>query len=88
VAKGLETQGVDGPQPPAADMYELVWDEGLAAAAQRYFFWPSVPFTTYHLKVTFFFVNSAFSQDSTEFLSVLLGGQINVKLYTMHTELW
>ncbi len=35
VAKGLESQGVDGPQPNAADMFELVWDEGLAASAQR-----------------------------------------------------
>jgi len=26
---------VDGPQPQAADMYEMVWDEGLAASAQR-----------------------------------------------------
>ncbi len=38
MAKGLETQGIDGPQPKAADMYEIVWDEGLAASAQRYFF--------------------------------------------------
>ena len=36
MAKGLETQGIDGPMPKAADMYELVWDEGLAASAQRW----------------------------------------------------
>jgi len=35
VAKGLETRGVNGPQPKAADMYELVWDPVLAASAQR-----------------------------------------------------
>ena len=38
VAKGLETRGANGsgPQPIAADMYELVWDSPLAASAQRY----------------------------------------------------
>ena len=35
VAKGLETRGVKGAQPKAADMYELVWDKELAASAQR-----------------------------------------------------
>ncbi len=35
VAKGLETIGVNGPQPSAADMFELVWDPVLAASAQR-----------------------------------------------------
>ena len=35
VAKGLETRGVNGAQPKAADMYELVWDKELAASAQR-----------------------------------------------------
>jgi len=37
VAKGLEIRGVNGPQPKAADMYELVWDPVLAASAQRLF---------------------------------------------------
>ncbi len=36
VAKGLEIRGVNGPQPKAADMYELVWDPVLAASAQRF----------------------------------------------------
>ncbi len=36
LAKGLETKGVNGPQPKAADMYELVWDPVLAASAQRF----------------------------------------------------
>ena len=35
VAKGLESRGVGGGQPKAADMYELVWDPVLAASAQR-----------------------------------------------------
>jgi hypothetical protein len=35
VAKGLEVQGANGPQPSATDMYELVWDPVLAASAQR-----------------------------------------------------
>ena len=35
VAKGLETRGVNGGQPKAADMFELVWDPVLAASAQR-----------------------------------------------------
>ena len=35
VAKGLESRGVGGGQPMAADMYELVWDPTLAASAQR-----------------------------------------------------
>ena len=37
VAKGLETQAANGsgPQPSATDMYELVWDNTLAASAQR-----------------------------------------------------
>jgi hypothetical protein len=43
VAKGLETRGVNGPQPKAADMYELVWDSVLAASAQRLYFY------THHL---------------------------------------
>ena len=42
MAKGLEKQGIDGPQPNAADMFELVWDEGLAASAQRYFFFENI----------------------------------------------
>jgi hypothetical protein len=36
VAKGLETRGVNGGQPKAADMFELVWDPVLAASAQRF----------------------------------------------------
>ena len=35
VAKGLETQGASGPQPKAADMFQLSWDPVLAASAQR-----------------------------------------------------
>ena len=36
VATGAETRGSPGPQPPAADMKELVWDDELAAVAQRW----------------------------------------------------
>jgi len=36
VAKGLETMGNPGPQPPAANMRKLVWDEELAKVAQRW----------------------------------------------------
>ena len=38
IAKGLETRGANGsgPQPIAADMYELVWDSVLTASAQRF----------------------------------------------------
>ena len=35
VAKGLETRGASGPQPKAADMFQLSWDPILAASAQR-----------------------------------------------------
>ena len=37
VAKGQETQGANGsgPQPKAADMFQLSWDPVLAASAQR-----------------------------------------------------
>ena len=37
VAKGLETKGANGsgPQPKAADMFQLSWDPVLAASAQR-----------------------------------------------------
>jgi len=34
VAKGRETQGKPGPQPPASNMRQLVWDADLARAAQ------------------------------------------------------
>ena len=38
IAKGLETRGTpgSGPQPAAQDMNELVWDDELAAVAQRF----------------------------------------------------
>ena len=36
VAKGRENRGSAGPQPPAQDMFELVWDDELARVAQRY----------------------------------------------------
>lgn len=36
IAQGLETRGVNGPQPSAADMNQLVWDSVLAASAQRW----------------------------------------------------
>ena len=38
IAKGEETRGArgTGPQPMAQDMNELVWDDELAEAAQRY----------------------------------------------------
>ena len=36
VAKGLETRGVGGGQPKAADMFELAWDPVLADSAQRW----------------------------------------------------
>ena len=35
IAKGLESKGVDGPQPTASDMRELVWNDELAEVAQR-----------------------------------------------------
>ncbi|XP_047739148.1 uncharacterized protein LOC108672202 [Hyalella azteca] len=36
VASGLEMKGTAGPQPPAANMMQLVWDDELAALAQRH----------------------------------------------------
>ena len=36
VANGQEEQGVDGAQPKAANMMELVWSDELAEVAQRY----------------------------------------------------
>ena len=36
VALGEESRGLTGPQPPAADMMELIWDDELAAVAQRW----------------------------------------------------
>lgn len=36
VAKGLETQGAPGPQPGAANMFELKWNCELAEVAQRW----------------------------------------------------
>lgn len=36
VAKGLETKGLNGGQPKAANMFELVWDNELATSAQRW----------------------------------------------------
>lgn len=36
VASGQELRGAPGPQPPASDMLEMVWDEELAAVAQRW----------------------------------------------------
>ena len=35
IAKGLETVGAPGPQPEAANMIELEWDNELARSAQR-----------------------------------------------------
>ena len=36
VALGQETRGTTGPQPPAADMRQLAWDDELATIAQRW----------------------------------------------------
>ncbi len=36
VAQGQEGRGQPGPQPPAANMMELTWDEELARIAQRW----------------------------------------------------
>ncbi|QQP58517.1 Uncharacterized protein FKW44_003869, partial [Caligus rogercresseyi] len=36
VALGQESRGRGGPQPPAADMFQLQWDNELAAVAQRW----------------------------------------------------
>lgn len=36
VAAGSELHGRPGPQPPAADMMEMAWDDELAAVAQRW----------------------------------------------------
>ena len=36
VALGQEARGTTGPQPPAADMRQLVWDDELAVIAQRW----------------------------------------------------
>jgi len=36
VAKGLEKRGNPGPQPPASNMREFIWDEELATIAQRW----------------------------------------------------
>ena len=35
VANGLETQGVGGGQPAAANMRQMVWSDELAIVAQR-----------------------------------------------------
>jgi len=35
VAKGLETEGINPPQPPASDMRKLVWNDELEMIAQR-----------------------------------------------------
>ena len=37
VANGEEERGVDGVQPKAANMREMVWNDELAVVAQRYF---------------------------------------------------
>lgn len=36
LANGQEGRGSPGPQPPAANMLEMVWDEELAAVAQTW----------------------------------------------------
>ena len=36
VALGQESRGLPGPQPPAANMLEMTWDNELAAVAQRW----------------------------------------------------
>jgi len=36
VAKGLEWRGSPGPQPPAANMRQLQWDDELALMAQTH----------------------------------------------------
>ena len=36
VATGAEGRGSPGPQPPAADMMEMTWDDELASVAQRW----------------------------------------------------
>jgi len=36
VANGLVTRGIPGPQPPAADMEQMEWDDELALVAQRH----------------------------------------------------
>ena len=36
VAMGMEDRGSPGPQPPAANMRRMVWDEELATVAQRW----------------------------------------------------
>ena len=36
MAAGLELRGLPGPQPPAADMMEMNWDEELADTAQEW----------------------------------------------------
>ncbi|KAF2352825.1 CAP domain [Trinorchestia longiramus] len=36
VAQGQEVRGTPGPQPQAADMLEMIWDEELALIAQRH----------------------------------------------------
>lgn len=47
VANGQETQGVDGAQPKAANMKELVWSDEVAEAAQRYHqLYPVTKFTS------------------------------------------
>ena len=37
VANGKEDRGIDGPQPRATNMRELVWSNTLANIAQRYY---------------------------------------------------
>ena len=38
VANGQEDKGVDGTQPKAANMMEIVWSDELALVAQRYYY--------------------------------------------------
>ena len=52
VANGQEEQGVDGAQPKAANMMELVWSDELAEVAQRYHLMNHITcFTIYFLQL-------------------------------------
>ena len=61
VANGQETQGVDGAQPKAANMMELVWSDELAEVAQRYHLMNHITcFMIYFLSIVYSCRNSYF----------------------------
>ena len=63
VANGQEGRGVDGTQPKAANMMEIVWSDELAMVAQRYHLrilkileGTKVSTTLFFMKISFFYL--------------------------------